>query len=180
MVLDKIYRTPVRPDVFREISQRGTGKKKSNAVSTSFVGFGVPDDTFILKKKIYNFILEGYDSIISQIAFDEEEELFQYDDLEMEVEEESIHVNNHKRKMMENSIDRDMKRPKQVTEEIQYPALLTQWYTYWSQKLDKGFLNDVPREYTSAANVPTMKQFMESKTGDAIIKFSRFISKQFI
>jgi len=191
MVLDNIYITPVRSDVFREISQRGTGKNKTQTTTTSYVGFGVADNTFILKKKIYNSILEDYKSIIQQISFgddqddDEMEYLFEEekDELEMDIEEdpkESMHVNTQKRKLMENAIDRDMKRTKQDIPAIEHPFLLVHWYSYWSEKLNKGFLNDVPREFTNEDKAPTLDQFVQTKTGDAILKFCKFTSKQFL
>ena len=198
MGLDKKYRTPVRSDVFREISQRGTGKKNTRNTATSFVGFGVPDDTFILKKKTHASILTNYKTLIKQIAFyDPLEELFaegtfgeppskegeDYHELEMEVEEdpgESMHVNNRKRKMMESAMDRDMKRPNVGFSDVHYPEAAVQWYNYWSQKLKKGFLTDVPKEFTTMQKPPSLNDFMQTKTGDAIVKYSRFMSKQFI
>ena len=101
----------------------------------------------------------------------------------MEVEEdpgESMHVNNRKRKMMESAMDRDMKRPNVGFSDVHYPEAAVQWYNYWSQKLKKGFLTDVPKEFTTMQKPPSLNDFMQTKTGDAIVKYSRFMSKQFI
>jgi len=183
MGLDDKYQIEVRTDIFREIGQRGNGKNKN------VVGMGVSDNTLVRDKSLYTRLLGNYKQMISQLQVDpaqkmEEEnleQLFQEEPMELEIEpepSESIHVNSHKRKMMENEMDREMKRNKR-DDNPQYPAVLQSWHAYWTEKLKKGFLNDVPKEFTRYEKPPTIEQFAETKSGDAMLKFSKFIANQF-
>lgn len=177
------YRITVRNDIMREIEHRG-----GNEINNTF-GMGVSSFTFVRDKSLYNRLITNYKSMVAQLEPEdvqeqEMEQLFQedeYDAMEMAVEpepSESIHVNTRKRKQIDNDMNKEMKRNKR-DETPQYPAIMRAWYEYWAEKLKKGFLTDVPKEFTRHESPPTLAQFIESKSGDAILKYSKFASKQF-
>lgn len=187
------YITHVRQGVFREINQRG----EKDPTSINCVGWGTTSATLILKKQIYNEILDTYSELLDQIkdvdddqyeylfcGEEEEEEEEVLDELETRVPpapKDSFAMNAHKRKRQTDEFTKYMKQPQnQPLTTTNHPSIIKEWYQYTNKKLKAGHLTDIPKIYRNQPEMPAIDAFMNTDMGDVLTKFTLFIRKQFM
>lgn len=165
------YILPVRHDLRREISKRGTvshrkgqdgtvEKKRNSNGTSSLFGWGAVDDTLPLIKKDLDFVRKNMDLIMAQIKLPGSY-----------LEREPVVLTTKKRPP---TVDLT---PTPGEKRIKTAEMIELWYADCAKHFESGAIGLIPDCWHES--LPPLEQVLSTSMGNVLIHFCRFVKGKF-